>query len=165
MEGNGAIFSDCGKYRYALWRIFPGCSASSNLVNFIMLNPSTADADKNDPTVARCEERAKQMGYDGLIVTNLFAYRSTDPTLLNKVDEPEGIENDSYLVSTARDFSSLVVCGWGGSSKLIKNRADFVVKMLRSRWIKLNYLRMSKSSGQPWHPLYLPYSELPKAWN
>ena len=74
---SGAVFSECKRYRYSLWRVW---NPDLPVCMFLMLNPSTADETTNDPTVERCQRRAVQMGYGGLHVGNIFAWRSTDPT-------------------------------------------------------------------------------------
>lgn len=158
-----AQFSECEKYRYVLTRSFnPGMECPRH-VNFIMLNPSTADQNANDPTVARCEIRARRWGFDGLTVTNLFAWRSTDPSILGSLPDAVGPHNDYYLLHEAKMGASLVVCAWGGHGQ-INGRAAIVEKMLRENGVPLHYLRISESTGQPWHPLYLPYSLKPTAW-
>lgn len=86
----GAIISDCQQYRYALWRIW---DETKPFVMFIMLNPSKADAETDDNTVRRCIGFAKSWGYGGIYICNLFAYRSTDPKVLLKVDNPFGDQN------------------------------------------------------------------------
>ena len=74
-EQSGASFSPCGTYRYTLWRRWSFVPPAT----FVLLNPSTADATRNDPTVERCERRARELGCGGIRVANLFALRSTDP--------------------------------------------------------------------------------------
>src|SRR3954469_17706712 len=94
-HGTGARFSADGLYRYALWRVW---DADRGLCNFLMLNPSTADETVNDPTVARCARRARSWGYGGLVVTNLFAFRATDPSGLRAAPDPVGPEDDAAIV-------------------------------------------------------------------
>jgi hypothetical protein len=103
----GAIYSDCKKYRYLLWRRW------SNVRPLVccMLNPSTATAEKNDNTVAQMENRAKQAGHGGIIVTNLFAYRSTYPAVLWKQDDPVGEDNDDAIKLAAS------LGGWVGKRR------------------------------------------------
>lgn len=151
----GATFSDCEKYRYTLWRSW----GVGDLANFIMLNPSTADESTNDPTVERCERRAREYGFGGLIVTNLFAWRSTDPKQLNKVLDPIGRENNDAIKETAAQCK-IVVCAWGKDGTIMA-RNESVLKMLREFCPeKLRYLKLTKD-GHPYHPLYVPYSMKP----
>ena len=76
---SGAQFSACNRYRYRLWRIW---DESRKPLVMVMLNPSMANADQNDPTVERCQRRALKMGFGGLRVVNIFALVSTDPAAL-----------------------------------------------------------------------------------
>lgn len=155
----GATFSDCERYRYKLWRIW---DESKGICMFLMLNPSTADDIDNDATVERCERRARQMGYGGLVVCNLFAFRSTDPAIMKGQEMPKGVSNDAAILEAARE-AEIVICAWGGDGKHMQ-RSNVVRDLLRGAGIKLHYLRMG-SNGEPWHPLYVPYSEKPKLWD
>ena len=151
---SGALFSPCKRYRYRLWRIwderFPA-------VNFICLNPSTADETANDPTVTRLMRRADQLGYGALVVTNLFAFRATDPRDMKAATDPVGPDNDGHIVNVARSCA-LVVCGWG-SHGAYRGRAGEVRKLLAG--IPLTCLRTGKN-GEPCHPLYLNYDLKPE---
>ncbi len=147
-----ALFSPCEKYRYLLvirWR------EGGRLLNFCMLNPSTADENQNDPTVERCERRARSMGFSGLIVTNIFAYRSTDRSVLYKLSDPIGEHNNESIIYAALQ-SHQVVCAWGNEGKIL-NRGRKVIELLRFADQQPLCLRMTKA-GQPEHPLYLSYS-------
>lgn len=160
-----AEFSEDRVYRYSLTIIW---DASRPLINFLMLNPSTADEVKNDPTVERCERRARMWGFGGVIITNIFAFRSTDPTALylklvttRDTDSIVGLVNDSVIVNQAKRCEG-TVCGWGQHGKL-SGRSEAVKRLCLDFGILLYYLKMSKG-GEPYHPLYVPYSELPKPW-
>ncbi|MCY4212490.1 MAG: DUF1643 domain-containing protein [Gammaproteobacteria bacterium] len=102
-------------YRYRLERkeIPLKTAQSHGTVNFIMLNPSTATAQCNDKTVGNCEQLAQSWGYENLIVTNLFAYRDTNPDRLRVFDEPVGPDNDNHLLEAARE-ADLRIAAWGG---------------------------------------------------
>ena len=89
-----AVFSKCGLFRYSLLRQWNN-AGNAKLINFIMLNPSNADATKNDPTVERCCKRAQALGYGRLIVTNVFALRNTDPAALYAAADAVGPRNDA----------------------------------------------------------------------
>lgn len=161
----GAEFSDCGNYRYRLWREFrvPDLDRPMWRINFIMLNPSTADHDVNDPTVERCMRRAIDWGYDALDVTNIFALRSTDPAALKSHAEPIGPANDEAIVSTAKAADTVVVA-WGQYG-LLGDRAKAVLGRLREAGvIDLLALRVALN-GVPYHPLYLPYSLEPRPFD
>ena len=105
----GALISSCGTYRYVLWRTW---KVSREIVNFVMLNPSTADAETDDPTIRRCVAFAKRWGYGGIVVTNLYAYRASSPKALFFDGHPIGLDNERHLKLAARAASRLVVA-WG----------------------------------------------------
>lgn len=154
---SGAEFSDCKNYRYELWRIW---SKSSPAV-FLMLNPSTADEVNNDPTVERCERRARSMGFGGLVVINIFALRSTDPSALYKHPDPVGPKNDEAILKRVCG-AGIVVCAWGGHGHLI-GRGQEVLSLIRRAGVVPHYLKLNKD-GTPKHPLYVGYDVAPKAW-
>lgn len=147
----GAVFSQCRKYRFTLWRIW---GRTDNLVNFLMLNPSKANEMDNDPTVERCQRRAEKWGYDGIIVTNLFAFMATDPAEMKSQENPIGERNDDCILESACS-ANVVVCAWGTHGKHM-GRAKDVLKLLRPFACKLHALKVS-INGEPYHPLYLPY--------
>ncbi len=158
----GASFSPCRKYRYALWRIW---DESKPFLVGLCLNPSTADENFDDPTVAGMVKRARAWGYGGLVMLNIFAWRSTDPKGLLIPADPVGPDNDFAIMCWAFPLDEpprKIICAWGSSSKLVPARAAAVLAMLRKHGADLNYLRMGKT--QPWHPLYLKHSMEPTAW-
>ncbi len=143
----GAIFSDGGKHRYALWRVW---SQSKKLLMFCGLNPSTANQIHNDPTITRMMNRAYKEGYGGLLVGNLYSYVSTNPTILIENDNRFNEETDEYL-RLMIGLSEKQLCGWG-SFIAAKKRAGEVLKMMASPYcVGIN------SDGQPKHPLYVSY--------
>lgn len=142
----GAEFSLGRKYRYSLWRIWDN---SSPLVLFILLNPSTADEIKLDPTLRRCRSFAKQWGYGGMLVGNIFALRSTDPKALYTAADPVGTENDAWLQKMILQ-AKLTVAGWGVHGSLL-SRGTAVLKMIPEPYV----FGMNRD-GSPKHPLYLP---------
>ena len=97
---SGAVFSDCRKYRYALWRMW---NEHMPIAMIIGLNPSTADQTRNDPTITRCINFASSWGYGGVCVTNLFGFRATAPTELKAHHDPIGKENDAWVHEMAKD--------------------------------------------------------------
>jgi hypothetical protein len=115
----GATFSKNRKYRYILWRIWDD---KKPLIMFIGLNPSIADETKNDPTITRCINYAKDWVYGGVYVGNIFAYCSTSPTNLYKIDEPIGRDNDKWLFDTSRKAKKIIAV-WGNHGKL-KNKGN-----------------------------------------
>lgn len=148
-----AIISDCGKYRYHLHRHI-GMGGRGSCV-FVMLNPSTADATQDDPTIRRCIGYAKTLGCNSLEVVNLFAYRSTSPDVLRGLgaDMAVGPENDKHILQACA-LAEFVLCGWGNHGALF-GRDREVLKLLRERGVKPMALKINGKSGQPGHPLYL----------
>lgn len=154
-ESRGALLSTDGMYRYRLWRIW---DALAPVMVWVMLNPSTADANQDDPTIRKCIGFARANHHGGIIVVNLFAYRATDPRELPRVPDPVGPENDEHIRWAVRAPTlASVVGGWGGD-KFAVNRAKAVRTAIVATGRRLQCFRKSKT-GQPWHPLYLPYSE------
>lgn len=150
---NGAVFDRSKRYRYTLWRWWRPMSSvpvPSRMVAFIGLNPSTADATNNDPTVTRCVNFARHWDYDGMVMLNLFAYRATDPKVMKAQQKPIGASNNQAI----RDVSQragLVVCCWGTHGEY-RDRGFEVADMLVN--LRLHHLGLTKG-GQPKHPLYL----------
>ena len=151
-----ATVSEDGLYRYRLSR---DCgSGSRTSVTFVMLNPSTADATSDDPTVRRCIGFARRWNFRQVQVVNLFAWRATDPGALSLVSDPVGPENDAHILDACRT-AEWVICAWG-SRAFARRRAEDVARMLRESGIHLRCLRHSRH-GRPWHPLYVSYGAKP----
>lgn len=147
-----ALLSDCGSYRYRLGRSW---DASLPRLLFLMLNPSTADASVDDPTIRRCTGFAKELGYGSLQVGNLFAWSSAKPADLLCVDDPAGPENQFHLEEMAAGCDA-IICAWGNGPVLrklgCKDGRRFLPPALLSR--PLQVLKLSLA-GVPAHPLYL----------
>lgn len=142
-----ARISEDGKYRYALTRIW---DRDRLPVCFVMLNPSTADAEEDDPTIRRCVSFAKREQHGGLIVVNLFAYRATEPKALLSADDPVGPENDLAIQHLCHTFRT--VFAWGAERwPLVRRRSAAVRGMLTPPFSCLGVTR----DGHPRHPLYL----------
>ena len=152
-----AIFSDCGRYRFLLskeWGNLPP-------LIFIMLNPSTATEMKNDPTVERCEQRARRMGFGGVTILNLFALRSTDPRQLYLQPDPIGRAfNDALILENTQEGT--IICGWGTHGNHL-GRGETVRWMLFDRGRTLHHLGLNRD-GTPKHPLYRGYDINPQEW-
>lgn len=163
-EVSGATISPCGLYRYTLSREIEYDAFPENFdggrVLWVMLNPSTADATINDPTIRRCIGYTRAWGMSGFDVVNLYAYRATAPTTLWLVDDPVGPENDDHIADCA-EYASRIVCAWGKPGPL-KERALHVRGLLENRG-KVHYLTLNKD-GSPGHPLYLPKELRPQHW-
>lgn len=152
-----AVYSDCERYRYLLTRVWaPGPRAL-----FVMLNPSTATEVQNDPTVERCERRARALGFGAFRVTNIFAWRATDPKVMLAVPDPVGPENDAAILGSV-PWAQAVVCAWGNHG-LHLDRGHAVEAMLRASGARLSHLGLT-GQGQPRHPLYVGYDRQPEAW-
>ena len=141
-----AVISPCGTYRYKLERPLTGVG----ICCFVMLNPSTADGEKDDPTLRRCIGFAKREGMGSLEVVNLFAFRATNPELLHTAGDPVGPENDQYL-RAAFDRANLIICAWGEHGSL-HSRDRQVMQMIGGRAMCLGLT----AKHQPKHPLYIP---------
>lgn len=155
----GARIDDSKCYRYRLWRHW----SEEPLLGFCMLNPSTADAEVDDPTIRRCIGFAQRGGYGGIEVCNLFALRATDPAELftprlvpdgsrHYLLDPIGPENDAAILECL-DRSEHIVCAWGGRKGNPLIRAKQVLHLLGKRIIL--HLGLTQN-GMPRHPLYLP---------
>ena len=148
ISASGAKFSACRRWRYLLWRQW---DPARPVANFLMLNPSTADEVKLDPSCTRARVYAERWGYGALIVTNHFGWRATDPDEMKAVRDPVGRGNDRAIVQAARE-SAIVVCAWGNHGAHL-GRSKHVLELLNG--VRLHALRMN-GLGEPAHPLYLP---------
>ena len=140
-----AKFSPCRAYRYTLWRIW---DKSKPYAMFIGLNPSTADEVNDDPTVRRCINYSRDWGYGGLCMTNIFAYRATDPKNMISFPSPIGPRNNFWLKKSSKK-AGIIVAAWGTKGEY-KNRGSEVIELIDN----LQCLRITKD-GHPQHPLYL----------
>lgn len=154
----GANISKCGKYRYLLWREFNDIFADDKVMTFIMLNPSTADADTDDPTIRRCIAFAKRHKCNYLQVINLFAFRATDPKELKYCEDPVGPDNkeafrDAIINCHNPDYKGIFVCAWGNHGTYMR-QDETALGWLEEYGIPVYCLGLSKD-GNPKHPLYL----------
>ena len=152
---SGAHFSRCRSFRYALWREW---DADGPKVLMIGLNPSTADASRNDPTIRRCIGFAREWGFGGVWVLNLFAYRATYPADLRAAPDPVGPRNDEWIRRVARKVGRAVAV-WGNDGAML-GRSTRVRRMLGDR---LEVIRLN-AGGEPAHPLYMPKGVKPIRW-
>ena len=155
-----ATISPCGAYRYTLSREW---LTGYGRVVFVMLNPSTADATKDDRTIRRCIGYAQAWGAGALDVVNLYAFRATKPADLWRATDPVGPDNDAHIAATVRaEHVTKVIAAWGKNAK--PDRILAVTRIVRD-WNPraLHALRVSKD-GTPNHPLYLPGALRPFAW-
>ena len=142
----GALFDASARYRYCLWRRW----SAGGTVAFVMLNPSTADAERDDPTIRRCAGFARAWGFGGMTVVNLFALRATDPARLRRARDPVGRDNDRHIAAAAAG-ARMVVVAWGVHGDLA-GRDRTVLALLVGR--RPRCLGVT-SGGHPRHPLYL----------
>ena len=153
-----AVYSDCENYRYSLTRVW---EPAGRKAAFIMLNPSTATEVQNDPTVERCERRARALGFGAFNVTNIFAWRDTDPRKMRKAVDPVGPANDQ-AIREASDWADQIVAAWGTHGAHLERGAS-VETLLRATGLPVYHLGLSKA-GHPKHPLYIAYAQQPELW-
>lgn len=146
-----ATMSECGTYRYRLWRKW-GCGSP---LLFVMLNPSTADGLVDDATIRRCVGFAQREGFGELEVVNLYAYRATNPADLRRAGYPVGSENDEHIRAAVRD-SAAVCLAWGANVRGLARPGE-VLALLSEMGVRPQCLRVTRG-GHPQHPLMLPSS-------
>ena len=156
-----AVISPCGAYRYRLTRAAESLSPGKSTALFVMLNPSTADAQLDDPTIRRCRGFAKLWDCNGLAVANLYALRSTDPAALWSHPDPVGPDNDDYLWNFARECGD-VVCAWGSNAR--PERAARVVSIMRRRR-RAPVVSWHDERRPPRHPLYVRADQPLTEWS
>lgn len=156
-----AVVSDDQRYRYTLYREWADVFDPVRVLNFVMLNPSTADGRKDDPTIRKCVGFAKCVDFNAIRVVNLFAFRATQPRDLDHYrkfgKDITGTLNDSYVGELPPEET--VVAAWGAQfhNKDWRNtRVAQTIKLLNRPLLCLR----KTDSGQPWHPLYVPYGPL-----
>ena len=162
-DGLGAaIFSSDGRYRYALTRAWgdEGPTLSSPVLYWVMLNPSSAGALKDDNTIRRCRGFAQRDGFSGMVVVNLYALVATKPKALRTAEDPVGPTNDLFLGAVARLAAregSMLVAAWGGSGGAAsQRRTDEVLAVLRAHGPVL--CLGATQDERPYHPLRLAKS-------
>lgn len=146
-----AIFSPCRQYRYAYYNEW---DASKPKVMFIGLNPTDMDENQSNPTLRRCINFAKDWGYGGLYVTNLFARLALTPEQLKIAQEPIGQENNDWLIKLAKECD-LIIAAWGNDGKHLNRSAEMKQLIPKMMCLKIN------QSGEPAHPLYQPKTAEP----
>jgi hypothetical protein len=154
MSYRGAVLSECGLYRYRLHR---RVTASDRIALFIMLNPSTADADQDDATIRRCMGFTRALGCGMLEVVNLFAFRTKSPKILMEAPTPIGPDNDRHIHEAALEaqlIGGFIICAWGAHG-IHLGRGQQVCRRLTEDGFDLLSLDETRD-GHPRHPLYLP---------
>ena len=154
---NSAVFSPCERYRYALtWGLDTWPDPRRGVCVFLMLNPSTANAFRLDPTLTRCKAFAEREGHGWLHVVNLFAFRATDPADMKRADDPVGPENDRHILRALESIDiagGTLICGWG-THGVHQGRDAHVLDLVAKSGITPHCLKQTKA-GHPGHPLYL----------
>lgn len=161
LGGDRAVFSDDMRYRYLLTREL---GEGDGTVVFCMLNPSTADASANDPTIRRCIGYARSWDYARLEVVNLFAYRATKPDDMRRACDRRGEDiigrgNDEYILDAAAR-AEMFICAWGAHGSWL-DRGRMVLHLLQREGYAAHCLDTTKD-GLPRHPLYLRKSLSPR---
>ena len=151
-----ALLSECGKYRWSLSRVWR-LGDLPKILMFVMLNPSKADAEIDDPTITRCMGFGWDLGFDGIGVANLYGFRATEPKEMwayqgLRVDIV-GPDNDWWMRAQAQSASTIVVA-WGADAG--EARANDITRMLAP--IQTLYCLGKNKGGSPRHPLYLAAS-------
>lgn len=157
----GASFSECQKYRYSLTRHWHSGSPD---VAWVLLNPSTADMTIDDPTIRRCMDFSMRLGFGGMYLVNLFAFRATDPKIMEQSPNPVGPDNEHSIVIAGKHDK--VIVAWGNHGSYLDQDKEGL-ELLSYGGAEINCLGITKT-GQPKHPLYLradtelqPYPDLP----
>jgi len=167
----GAAIDLTGSYRWRLWRQW---GEGDGAVAFVMLNPSTADGTRDDPTIRRCVAFARAWGYARLEVVNLFAWRATDPRELGAVADPVGPENDRIMREVLSNVS-LIVAAWGAGGRApgrgrwaardaLRLRPNEVLRLITEDLLRDCHALRLTTAGYPSHPLYLPRAASPFHW-
>lgn len=149
-----AVYSPCERYRYGLERVW----GAGPMLLYVMLNPSTADELRNDPTIERCQRRAVQLGFGGMQIANLFGWRATRPQDLRRAELPVGPENDALL----REWhagADMTLAAWGVHGAHL-GRGREIAALLEG---PLHHLGLTRD-GHPRHPLYVSYATRPSPW-
>ena len=161
---SGALLSPCQQYRYLLWRIWAGPAddvSHPKLLLWIMLNPSTADAMKDDATIRVCKGRAQRIGYGGIVVANLFALRTTNPQDLYRhphpIEEPSHPHLNWIYTSGAIGKTQDTICAWGRHGAYM-GQGPLLLSHLHSMKLFPAALKLN-ADGSPAHPLRIPYSQ------
>lgn len=158
LGGSDATISPCGTYRYDLTRRW----GDGPTATWVMLNPSTADASTDDPTIRRCIGFSKREGCGGLRVVNLYALRATDPAELVRHPDPHGPDNPAMLIDTARAArrGELVVVAWGSHPMAVRGASEVGGPLATAGAVCLGRTK----AGHPRHPLYVKGDQPLEPW-
>lgn len=155
-----AVFSGDDRYRYSLGRVWePGAPSSC----WIMLNPSIADAEQDDPTIRRCVGFARSWGHGSIVVVNLFAMIATYPVYLDRAADPIGPLNDETIIQAVT--GRRVICAWGNCSQRIGCNRIHKLRALLEQTRTTGFCLGFTKFGNPSHPLYLPAKARLRSFN
>ena len=154
-----AVYSDDMAYRYRLTRVW----GAGPKALFVMLNPSTATEVQNDPSVERCERRARTLGFGAFRVCNIFAFRETDPKKMRAAADPVGGPENDRAIAEGCVWADTIVCAWGSHGAHLGRGAE-VERLMRDSGRPLHHLGLTRD-GQPRHPLYIGYGTRPMRWD
>lgn len=150
-----ALYSPCGGYRYGLRRVW---DAGADEVMYVMLNPSTATETQNDPTIERCQRRARSLGFGAMRIANLFAWRATRPEDLRRAEDPEGPQN-AVLLRAWSGAAAVTLAAWGVHGAL-RDAGPRMAGVLEG---DVRHLGLTRA-GHPRHPLYVGYAVQARPW-
>ncbi|SHH42567.1 DUF1643 domain-containing protein [Cognatishimia maritima] len=153
-----AVYSDCETYRYALTRVW---DEQKPRLLYIMLNPSKATEQQNDPTIERCERRARALGFGAFCAVNIFALRETDPHQMRRHPAPEGADNAAEILRACQ-WADHIVAAWGVHGAHL-GQGPRTKDFIHYAGFQLHHFGLTKG-GHPRHPLYVPYAQKPELW-
>lgn len=156
-ETAGAVFDKSRVYRYDLWRLW---DETKPMILWVMLNPSTADEYKLDPTVTRCKSFSIKWGYGSFHVANIFALRATDPKELQKHENPVGSDNNKWIDKLSARADRVMVA-WG-ADKMVRETMRYVNVLEIILKHKKPYCLGKTKEGYPRHPLYVSSGQAPE---
>jgi len=152
-------FSANGLYRYALSEIW---DHNKPLLMWLMMNPSMGYSLMADPTLMKVSRFARMWGFGGNLIANLYALRTPHPWKLLEAQDPIGPDND-YWIAQAASKASKIMLAYGRIPEQFAPRAHAVRRALHECKKQLYVLRLG-NTGDPWHPLYVPFDQQPKKW-
>jgi hypothetical protein len=158
-----ALFSECETYRYSLRWVW---DERLPLMIVCMLNPSTATHEDLDPTISGLIKRAKNWDYGGILVVNLFAYRSPSPAVMKASADPIGPDNDLIIhraLVLAQESAQSLICGWGANGTFLDRHA-WMLEAAQAHDVQLRAFKIN-ANGTPVHPLYQKHDIVPAPWN
>lgn len=158
----GALIHGNGQFRNLLtreWHSSPRRAVSRGVLLWIMLNPSTGDGEKDDPTITRCMTFAELWGFESMVIENAYNYRTKDPAELRAVDYLSSPDHDSHYLFPQIEHADMICCAWG--TNIEPWRHHFLASILPEN---KSYALGTTNGGFPVHPLYQPSKLTPTPW-